>query len=112
MIILYAWGNVRESLKQLSCHAFEEVSVKEIEQLAALCPKVVVLSGRAGDGEELTFSIDLLDSSGLQMHKQLHILHDAIPEVGNRMSDRAIINAITKRQNAFEVHLLEVAKYG
>lgn len=105
------WGNVRESLKQLSCHAFEEVSVNEIEQLAALCPKVVVLSGRAGNGEELTFSINLLDSSGLQMHEQLNILHDAIPEVGNRISDRAITNAITKRQNAFEVHLLEVIKY-
>lgn len=41
--------------------------------------QVVVLSGRAGNGEELTFSINLLDSSGLQMHEQLNILHDAIP---------------------------------
>ena len=64
-----------------------------------------MLSGKPGDGEELTYSIDFLDPSGLQMHKQLHILHNAIPKVGNQMSDRAI----TKRQNAFEVHLLEVA---
>eukprot|EP01018_Ginkgo_biloba_P024532 Gb_06165 [translate_table: standard] len=51
-------------LIRLLCKARQDlhrVNVKEIEQLADLCPKVVVLSGKVGEGEELAFSINLND---------------------------------------------------
>ncbi|XP_057857764.2 uncharacterized protein LOC131066901 isoform X2 [Cryptomeria japonica] len=104
------WNNIKGALKQLFCHGFEEVTLKDIEQLAKLCPKVLVLSSRAVDGEDLTFFIDLLHSSRKGMHDQLNPLHDVIPG-GKKVSERTIINTIQKRQRAFEKDLLEAIQY-
>ena len=46
--------------------------------------------------KELIISIDLVNSAGLQIYEQPHILRDVIPEAGNEMSNDAIINAIMK----------------
>ena len=46
--------------------------------------------------KELLIFVDLVNSARLQIYEQPHILHDAIPEAGNEMSNDAIINATMK----------------
>ncbi|KAJ7298096.1 hypothetical protein O6H91_Y016800 [Diphasiastrum complanatum] len=118
------WHNVKHALQDL-CAEGEPVSVKDIENLATLCPKVVLTSSMVGEGDNASFHINLVDPSknNRQNERQHQVAllpddaqqsigpSDFLPNSGRKLvSDKAIRNAVERRQFAFEDQIRELVR--
>ncbi|BBN08334.1 protein MpTRIHELIX9 [Marchantia polymorpha subsp. ruderalis] len=116
-----SWENVKQAMKQLSGADSETISVDDVRRLSQLCPQIVVLSQFSGEGEDISFQIELFDpADGVKLNPPNSSngstavdAHDGGTSksisAGKKIGDSEARVIVESRQKAFQMSLAQVA---
>ncbi|KAG6556171.1 hypothetical protein Mapa_002112 [Marchantia paleacea] len=116
-----SWENVKQAMEQLSGADSERISVEDVLRLAQLCPRIVVLSQFSGEGEDISFHIELFDpADGVKLDPSSSSNGTTAVDAhgsgtsksksaGKEVADSEARVIIESRQKAFQMSVAQVA---
>ncbi|GBG90630.1 hypothetical protein CBR_g50975 [Chara braunii] len=112
------WRNVRAAMEQLSACSGLKINAEDVAAMATLCPRIVWIRDKTGEGESLSFTIDLVDPtrplSDQLMEAQIMPPTpagetepwDLIPAGGRKLTNKMIQGPMDRRRRGFQETLM------